>query len=79
MNKVMELWERTKWLWYSVVIVVCAVYWMSWTESETQRLNMQRREVICPSYLSIARSARDTLIVMRNDQLCNRYVLDNLK
>jgi hypothetical protein len=38
-----------------------------------------RQEVVCPSFLSIARSARDTLIVMRNEPLCNRYVLDNLK
>jgi hypothetical protein len=39
----------------------------------------QRKEAVCPSFLSIARSARDTLIVMRNEPLCNRYVLDNLK
>ncbi len=39
----------------------------------------QRKETVCPSFLSIARSARDTLIVMRNEPLCNRYVLDNLK
>ena len=38
-----------------------------------------RKETVCPSFLSIARSARDTLIVMRNEELCNRYVLDNLK
>jgi hypothetical protein len=39
----------------------------------------QRKEAVCPSFLSIARSARDTLIVMRNEPLCNRYVLDNLQ
>ena len=39
----------------------------------------QRKEVVCPSFLSIARSSRDTLIVMRNEPLCNSYVLDNLK
>jgi len=39
----------------------------------------QRKEVICPSFLSIARSSRDTLIVMRNEPLCNSYVLDNLQ
>lgn len=38
-----------------------------------------RQVIVCPSFLSIARSARDTLLVMRNDPLCNRYVLDNLK
>jgi hypothetical protein len=44
------------------------------------KIDMQlRMEVICPSFLSITRSARDTLIVMRNEPLCNRYVLDNLQ
>ena len=38
-----------------------------------------RQSIVCPSFLSIARSARDTLIVMRNESLCNRYVLDNLQ
>jgi hypothetical protein len=41
-------------------------------------LNEERKQVVCPSFLSIARSARDTLIVMRNEPLCNVYVLDNL-
>jgi len=43
------------------------------------RQNARRQEIVCPSFLSIARSARDTLIVMRNEPLCNRYVLDNLR
>lgn len=38
-----------------------------------------RREMICPSLLSISRSARDTLIVMKAETLCNTYVLDSLK
>lgn len=40
---------------------------------------IERQQIVCPSFLSIARSARDTLIVMRNEPLCNRYVLDNLR
>jgi hypothetical protein len=40
---------------------------------------MARREAICPSLLSISRSARDTLIVMKAENLCNSFVLDNLK
>lgn len=45
-----------------------------------QNMRLQARQnIVCPSFLSIARSARDTLIVMRNEPLCNRYVLDNLK
>jgi hypothetical protein len=38
-----------------------------------------RMTTICPSFLSIARSARDTLIVMRNEPLCSRYVLETLQ
>ena len=45
----------------------------------SQRRASERQVVVCPSFLSIARSARDTLIVMRNEPLCNRYVLDNLQ
>ncbi len=33
----------------------------------------------CPSLLSITRSARDTLIVMRVEPVCRTYVLENLK
>jgi hypothetical protein len=78
MNKVMKLWERTKWLWYSAGVAIFVIYWISWTSAENQRLNMHRQSVVCPSFLSMARNVRDTLIVMRNDPLCNSYVLDNL-
>lgn len=39
----------------------------------------KRTAIICPSLLSIGRSSRDTLIVMKNEPLCQAYVLDNLK
>lgn len=38
-----------------------------------------RADTICPSLLSIGRSARDTLIVMKAEPLCNKYVLDRLR
>lgn len=34
---------------------------------------------VCPGLLSIARSARDTLIVMKAEPLCNKFVLDSLR
>jgi len=40
---------------------------------------MQRKEAICPSLLSIGRSSRDTLIVMKAEPLCNIFVLETLK
>lgn len=41
--------------------------------------NQVRQEVICPALLSIGRSARDTLIIMKAEPLCNGFVLDNLR
>jgi hypothetical protein len=38
-----------------------------------------RKANVCPSVLSIARSARDTLIVMKAEPLCNEFVLENLE
>jgi len=38
-----------------------------------------RQQAICPALLSISRSARDTLIVMKAEPLCNGFVLDSLK
>jgi hypothetical protein len=66
----------------TTVIVVAGVglLYLAYTNDERQAENArQRQEVVCPSFLSIARSARDTLIVMRNEPLCNSYVLDNLQ
>ena len=41
--------------------------------------NAVRKDAICPALFSISRSARDTLIVMKSEPLCNDYVLLNLK
>ena len=38
-----------------------------------------RMNAICPPLLTITRSARDTLIVMKAEPLCNTYVLEHLK
>jgi hypothetical protein len=74
-----ELWDSTKWVLFGIGALLLFAYWMQEIAQEQYRLNQQRQEVICPSFLSIARSSRDTLIVMRNEQLCNGYVLDNLQ
>ena len=67
--------NTVKWLAASLVFL----YGLYTYDVYTQRRSAERQTVVCPSFLSIARSARDTLIVMRNEPLCNRYVLDNLK
>lgn len=38
-----------------------------------------RKSTICPALLSIGRSARDSLIIMRAEPLCSQYVLETLK
>lgn len=40
---------------------------------------LARADTACPSLLSISRSARDTLIVMKAEPLCINFVLNNLK
>ena len=74
-----ELWESVKWVLFAIAVLLFFAYLMQEADREQYRLNKQRQEIVCPSFLSIARSARDTLIVMRNEQLCNSYVLDNLQ
>jgi hypothetical protein len=68
----------------AVIIGLVGLIWLFLDIGDTRRekesvARAERMAVVCPSFLSIARSARDTLIVMRNEPLCNRYVLDNLK
>ena len=63
----------------AILVVATTIKMAGDVAAETQAQHQARKEVVCPSFLSIARSARDTLIVMRNEPLCNRYVLDNLK
>jgi hypothetical protein len=48
-------------------------------QRNVEQLNKHRKSIICPSLLSIGRSSRDTLIVMKNEPLCNQFVLDSLK
>jgi hypothetical protein len=59
---------------------IIGLYFYAKSNDEYYAEQMQKRkETVCPSFLSIARSSRDTLIVMRNEPLCNSYVLDNLQ
>jgi len=58
------------------VLGVCVFYW---SYMRNTKIQAQQQATICPSLLSIGRSARDTLIIMRNEPLCTVYVLDNLK
>ena len=64
----------------NILLLVASLCWiMNWSFARTRQENVQRSATICPSLLSVGRSARDTLIIMRNETLCTAYVLDNLK
>ena len=64
----------------SLIVAIVVYFWyVDYLTTIDNKNAAQRQEVVCPSFLSIARSSRDTLIVMRNEPLCNSYVLDNLQ
>ena len=56
-----------------VVLLGSCVYY------RLDEITKSRQSTACPSLLSIGRSARDTLIIMRSEPVCNQYVMDNLK
>jgi hypothetical protein len=41
--------------------------------------DLAKKTTACPTLLSISRSARDTLLVMRSEPLCAAYVLDSIQ
>lgn len=55
------------------------IYWIPKQMKEKKLAYKAEQEVTCPSLLSIARSARDTLIVMRDKSMCTEYMLKHLK
>jgi hypothetical protein len=62
------------------LIGITAVFQIGMMMHETNKIESEaRKENVCPSILSIARSARDTLIVMKAEPLCNEFVLENLE
>jgi len=64
---------------WGVMVPIAVVYGaVKFKIKEAENLK-QERIVTCPSLLSVARSARDTLIVMKNKRMCTEYMLDNLK
>lgn len=65
-----------------VYILVCCVilYKLGNSLYNKKKANdLMKKNTSCPALLSVTRSARDTLIVMKAEHLCNDYVLENLK
>jgi len=63
-----------------LILVIVTLGKLAFTVHEKRtEFQMKRKVAVCPSLLSISRSARDTLIVMKAESLCNEYVLETLQ
>ena len=66
-----------------MVSIMGVAFWRTYTVNAEREVQMQEiisteRRVTCPALLSIARTPRDTLIVMKNKPVCVEYVFDNM-
>lgn len=63
------------------VAVVCILLYKigNIAYSKKAAYDLAKKDTSCPALLSISRSARDTLLVMKAEELCTVYVLDNIK
>ncbi len=62
------------------LVGITAVFQIGFIMFEADKIEKEvKKENACPSLLSITRSARDTLIVMKAEPLCNEFVLENLE
>lgn len=67
-----------RWFWLTAVLIL-GYFVVDSGQKRWSATQEHRREAICPSLLSISRSARDTLLVMKAEPLCNSFVLESLK
>lgn len=72
-------WKDVGFYTVAVSIIGAILFIMGWAIQSGNKAKDEWKEVACPSLLSIGRTSRDTLIVMKVQPLCNDYVLDNLK
>lgn len=72
-------WDTIKYWSITLVAISALIYFNKiYTDNQSKR-QYEWQQVACPSLLSIGRSSRDTLIIMKSEPLCNSYLLDNLK
>jgi hypothetical protein len=60
-------------------LLVAIVGFTLWSLNNDIKNETSYKQIACPSLFSIARSSRDTLIVMKNVDTCNDYMMENLK
>jgi large-conductance mechanosensitive channel len=64
---------------FFVAIPITIIYFSIRQVEINKQKYVNEQQITCPSLLSIARSARDTLIVMRDKSMCTEYMLTHLK
>lgn len=63
-----------------VGIAILLIYKVGTTLYDKKVANdVAKKNSACPTLLSISRSARDTLLVMKSEPLCNEFVLDTIQ
>lgn len=73
---------RTKINWLSVrfwVLLILVIVYFVWQYKLQQNYKENYKNVACPSLFSGDDSFRDTLITIKNVDVCNEYLMENLK
>lgn len=79
MSKLKE-WFRKNQMVFVIAIIFATVIKLVMVVGEyTETSQVEWKKSACPALLSITRSARDTLIVMKSEFRCNQYVMENLR
>lgn len=66
--------------WLGIAGVIGSCVWILMiVNKQNNAARAKWAETACPSLLSIARSSRDTLIIMKAEPTCNQFVMVNLK
>ena len=64
---------------FYVIFPIGTIWYLATNATEHKKKYLVEQQTTCPSLLSIARSSRDTLIIMRDKEMCTEFVLVNLK
>lgn len=75
--------ERVMWRTINIIFTIACVFLLYklgvTLYNKKVAADTVRKNVACPTLLSISRSARDTLLVMRAEPLCDSYVLEHIQ
>jgi len=64
---------------FYVATLYSGYQFFQYQNSAKLQYDIQKTAVTCPTLLSIARTSRDTLLVLRSEDLCVKYVMETLR